>query len=132
MTHCYCFRAAAVASRRDLLTIGIDAEPDAALPDGVQQVVALPADLETLPRRGPVAWDRLLFCAKEAVYKAWYPLAREFLGFDEAVVSIAESGTFTAQLLVPGPRVRGAELTGFSGRWIAQDGLLAAAVVVPA
>ena len=132
MTHCDGLRAAAVASRRDVLTLGIDAEPDAALPDGVLGVVALPCEVEVLPRRGPVSWDRLLFCAKEAVYKAWFPLARRFLGFDEATVTIDESGTFTAQLLVAGPRVGEAELTGFTGQWIAADGLLAAAVVVPA
>jgi 4'-phosphopantetheinyl transferase EntD len=33
--------------------------------------------LATLP--GPVHWDRLLFSAKESVYKAWYPLT-EFTG----------------------------------------------------
>jgi enterobactin synthetase component D / holo-[acyl-carrier protein] synthase len=129
MTHCEGLRAAAVASRRDVLTLGIDAEPDAALPDGVLRVVALPGELGALPSGGPVSWDRLLFCAKEAVYKAWFPLARRFLGFDEAAVAIDESGTFTARLLVPGPRVGGAEMTGFTGRWIAQNGLLAAAVV---
>ncbi|WP_309141481.1 4'-phosphopantetheinyl transferase superfamily protein [Streptomyces composti] len=26
-------------------------------------------------------WDRLLFCAKEAVYKAWSPLTGSRLGF---------------------------------------------------
>jgi hypothetical protein len=26
-----------------------------------------------------VCWDRLLFSAKESVYKAWYPLARRWL-----------------------------------------------------
>jgi len=129
MTHCEGLRAAAVASRRDVLTLGIDAEPDAALPDGVLRVVALGCELGALPHAGPVSWDRLLFCAKEAVYKAWFPLARRFLGFDEATVAIDESGTFTARLLVPGPRVGDAEITGFTGRWIAADGLLATAVV---
>jgi 4'-phosphopantetheinyl transferase EntD len=129
MTHCDGLRAAAVASRRDVLTLGIDAEPDAELPDGVLHIVALPGELGVLPRGGPVCWDRLLFCAKEAVYKAWFPLARRFLGFDEATVAIDESGTFAARLLVPGPRIGDAEVTGFSGRWIAEEGLLAAAVV---
>jgi 4'-phosphopantetheinyl transferase EntD len=129
MTHCEGLRAAAVASRHDVVTLGIDAEPDAALPDGVLRVVALPDELRALPRGGPVSWDRLLFCTKEATYKAWFPLARRFLGFDEATVAIDESGTFTVRLLVPGPRVGDAEMTGFTGHWIAEDGLLAAAVV---
>jgi 4'-phosphopantetheinyl transferase EntD len=33
-------------------------------------------------------WDRLVFCAKEAVYKTWFPLAERWLGFDEADVTI--------------------------------------------
>jgi 4'-phosphopantetheinyl transferase EntD len=129
MTHCEGLRAAAVASKRDILTLGIDAEPDAALPDGVLRVIAGPGEAEALPPAGPVCWDRLLFCAKEAVYKAWFPLTRRFLSFDEATVTIDESGTFTARLLVPGPRVGGAEMTRFTGRWVAEEGLLAAAVV---
>jgi 4'-phosphopantetheinyl transferase EntD len=129
MTHCEGLRAAAVARRRDVVTLGIDAEPDAALPDGVLRIVALPGELEALPDGGTVSWDRLLFCVKEAVYKAWFPLARRFLGFHEATVAIDESGTFTAQLLVPGPRVGDVEMTGFTGRWIAENGLLASAIV---
>ena len=35
-----------------------------------------------------VAWDRLLFSAKEAVYKAWYPLAERWLGFEDALIAI--------------------------------------------
>ena len=35
MTHCAGYRAAAVARARDVVTIGIDAEPHAVLPDGV-------------------------------------------------------------------------------------------------
>ena len=35
-----------------------------------------------------IHWDRLIFSAKESVYKAWYPLARRWLGFEEAAVSI--------------------------------------------
>src|SRR5258708_36276243 len=44
ITHCAGYRAAAVAGSGDLMAIGIDAEPDAPLPDGVLDVVALPAE----------------------------------------------------------------------------------------
>ena len=80
-----------------------------------------------------VCWDKLLFSAKEAVYKAWYPLARRWLGFQSAdVVFDPDGGTFTARLLVPGPPVDGSPLTTLSGRWLADRGLLVAAVVIPA
>ena len=44
MTHCAGYRAAAVARARDVVTIGIDAEPHAVLPEGVLEVVALPEE----------------------------------------------------------------------------------------
>jgi 4'-phosphopantetheinyl transferase EntD len=80
-----------------------------------------------------VSWDRLLFSAKESVYKAWFPLARRWLGFDQADITIgALDGTFTARLLVPGPLVAGSALTVLHGRWAADQGLVATAVVIPA
>ncbi len=79
-----------------------------------------------------LSWDRLLFSAKESVYKAWYPLTGRWLGFDEATVTIGPAdGTFTAEFGVPGPVLRGRRLTGFSGRWLAARGLVLTAIAVP-
>jgi 4'-phosphopantetheinyl transferase EntD len=51
-----------------------------------------------------VHWDRLLFSAKESVYKAWFPVAKRWLGFKDVVVTVNTSAeTFAARLLVPGP-----------------------------
>lgn len=137
ISHCDGYRAAALARGEDLLTIGIDAETDAPLPDGVLGDVALPEerpDLDALAREEPaINWDRLLFSAKEAVYKAWFPLAGRWLGFEDARLAIdRERGSFSARLLVPGPLVEDDELRGFSGRWLARDGLLLTAIAVPA
>jgi 4'-phosphopantetheinyl transferase EntD len=81
MTHCAGYRACAVAHDRDVLTIGLDAEPHDALPDGVLGAVASgdeQARLAALAIAAPgVSWDRVLFSAKESVYKAWFPLTRE-------------------------------------------------------
>lgn len=138
ITHCAGYRAAAVARSRDLLTIGIDAEPDDVLPDDVLDVVSLPGErarLRDLARAVPGAccWDRLLFSAKESVYKAWFPLACRWLGFEDADITInAADGTFEARVLVAVPTVRGSPLVGFTGRWLACDGLILTAVTVPA
>lgn len=137
ITHCEGYRACAVARRADLVSIGIDAEPDAALPDGLLADIALPEEqreLEALAREEPaVSWDRLLFSAKEAVYKAWFPLAGRWLGFEDARLEIdREQRAFSARLLVPGPRLGDRELSGFSGRWLARDGLLLAAIALAA
>ncbi len=136
VTHCAGYRAAAAGRTTDLVTLGIDAEPDAALPAGVLALIARPDELghvQELTRlypHGP-AWDRLLFCAKEAVYKAWYPLTRRWLGFDQAEITIdPSSGTFSTLLLVPEPRGLGNDIPGFVGRWLAQDDFVIAAIAV--
>lgn len=137
MTHCAGYRACAVAHDRDVRTIGLDAEPHDALPDGVLGAVASgdeQARLAALTIAAPgVSWDRVLFSAKESVYKAWFPLTRRWLGFEDASVTIdPATGTFTARLLVDGPEVNGAALTGFEGRWLVDGGLIITAIAVPA
>ncbi|MBO4208924.1 4'-phosphopantetheinyl transferase family protein [Micromonospora echinofusca] len=136
ITHCAGYRGAVVGEAERVRTIGIDAEPNAALTDGVLEAVSLAVerdDIRMLTREHPrVHWDRLLFSAKESVYKAWYPLAHRFLDFEEAMISIDPlAGTFSARLLVDGPMVNGRQLTGFTGRWLASDGLLLTTIVVP-
>ncbi|MFR0359565.1 4'-phosphopantetheinyl transferase family protein [Streptomyces sediminimaris] len=130
LTHCEGYRAAALGLRRDVRAIGIDAEPDAPLPAGVLEVIALDEEAAMVralaaARPGP-SWDRLLFSAKEAVYKAWFPLTRRPLDFTQALIEVEPDGSFTARLLVPGP------LPGFHGRWLAARGLLVTAITVPA
>jgi 4'-phosphopantetheinyl transferase EntD len=79
------------------------------------------------------SWDRLLFSAKESVYKAWYPLVRSWLGPQEADITIEPAeGTFEARLLIAPSAVRGASLGVFSGRFLARDGLILTAVTCPA
>jgi len=135
MTHCVGYAAAAVAPSGRTATLGIDAEPDAPLPHGVLDTIALDAEKAQLARlladRPDVSWDRLLFCAKEAVYKSWFPLARRWLGFEEALVTLDADGGFAAELLVPGPDLDGRPVRGFEGRWTAGRGLLLTAIAVP-
>lgn len=137
ITHCDGYRACAVAPASEWMTIGIDAEPDLPLPDGLLADIALPEErvlLRDLAQRAPgTHWDRLLFCIKESIYKAWFPLAERWLGFEDAVVAIDwERQGFAARVLVPGPVIDGRELRSFHGGWLAADGLLMAAIALPA
>ncbi|MFL6136228.1 MAG: 4'-phosphopantetheinyl transferase [Frankiaceae bacterium] len=139
ITHCDGYRAAAVARDDDIASIGIDAEPNEPLPDGVLRIVSLPEERLWLERLGTGApgdacWDRLLFCLKESVFKAWYPLVQRELGFTEAMVEVDPAErTFAARLLVDGAALPdGRPLTGFTGRWLARDGLILTSIVVPA
>jgi 4'-phosphopantetheinyl transferase EntD len=136
MTHCGGYRAAAVARAREMLTVGIDAEPNEPLRAGVAAAITVagePAALARLRAWQPaVSWDRLLFSAKESVYKAWFPLTGRWLDFDQAEIALdARTGTFAAQLLVAPPTVVGHRLTGFVGRWLVRNGLLLTAIAVP-
>ncbi|MFB7634750.1 4'-phosphopantetheinyl transferase [Streptomyces sp. NPDC056149] len=136
MTHCTGYRGAAVARATDLRSLGVDAEPHAPLDDpGVLSLVTLPeerAQLAQLAAHQPeICWERLIFSAKESVYKAWYPLTGRWLGFEEARLTLDPTdATFTAQLLVPGPLVDGRRLDAFNGRWLIGSGLVMTAVTV--
>jgi 4'-phosphopantetheinyl transferase EntD len=92
ITHCEGYRAAVVARTGDLLSIGIDAEPNGPTPDGVLERIALPAEISWVRAAARVEpevhWDRLLFCAKESVYKTWFPLAGSWLGFEDALITL--------------------------------------------
>ncbi|MER6996182.1 4'-phosphopantetheinyl transferase superfamily protein [Streptomyces sp. NPDC000410] len=137
MTHCAGYRAAAVARAEDMVSIGIDAEPNEPMPNaGTLDLVTLPEERRWLsgmaPRRPDVCWDRLVFSAKESVYKAWFPLTGRWLGFEDALVTVdPQAGTFHARLLVPGPDVAGIRLTGFTGNWTARRNLLLTAIALP-
>jgi 4'-phosphopantetheinyl transferase EntD len=135
ITHCDCYCACAVARSSEIVTIGVDAELNAPLPDGVLSEISRSEELPwlgELQRVAPtVRWDRLLFSAKESVYKAWYPLARSWLGFEEAAVTVdLAGGSFSARLLVSGPELADQRLQGFSGRWLVRDGLILTAVAL--
>ncbi|MFC9686711.1 4'-phosphopantetheinyl transferase, partial [Streptomyces sp. NPDC056948] len=135
MTHCDGYCAAALVRAADLASLGIDAEVHGPLPEGVLSSVSLPSEAERLRRlaaqRPDIHWDRLLFSAKESVYKAWFPLTGKWLDFMEADIEISADGGFRAALLVPGPLVGGHRLDRFEGRWTTSRGLVATAVAVP-
>ncbi|MFB7277930.1 4'-phosphopantetheinyl transferase [Streptomyces hydrogenans] len=129
MTHCRGYRAAVVARGAEGAALGVDAEPDEPLPRGVLAAVSLPRERDRIAglasRRPGPHWDRLLFSAKETVYKAWFPLTGRPLDFSDAELWFDPwRGAFLAELLVPETSFGGRELRVLEGRWAARDGLL--------
>ncbi|MEU4157522.1 4'-phosphopantetheinyl transferase superfamily protein [Actinoplanes sp. NPDC026670] len=129
ITHCAGYRAAAVARITDVTSLGIDAEPHAPLPPRVFPAVTTPGDREHLAHLAAqdptVHWGRLLFSAKEAVYKAWFPVTRRWLGFEEASLTIdPERGTFAARIHIESP------WPALHGRWLVSEGLVLTAVTI--
>lgn len=122
LTHCEGYRAAAVARASDIATLGIDAETNEPLPDGVAGLVTVgdePRALVQLAASHPrIAWDRVLFSAKESIYKAWFPLTGSWLDFTECELTIdPHDGTFAGWLLVHGPRIGARTIEQFTGGW---------------
>ncbi|MFD0279537.1 4'-phosphopantetheinyl transferase [Kitasatospora sp. NPDC127111] len=137
MTHCTGYRAAVLAPRSEVSAIGIDAEPNAPLPDRVLDSISHPEERAWIERlrwsAADVAWDRLLFSIKESVYKTWFPLMGRELGFEDAIVTVdPEARTFRAQLLLDREvRATGAP-TWFDGRFGTAGGVLLTAIALPA
>ncbi len=106
---------------RGIRGIGLDAEPTGPLPPGVLDVVASAAEREALSRladvRPGIPWDLLLFCAKEATYKAWSPLAGVVAGHDAVRVELSPTGSFTG--VAAGDDASGrASTVAVRGRWV--------------
>ncbi|MGX7873808.1 4'-phosphopantetheinyl transferase family protein [Mesorhizobium sp. ORM6] len=77
---------AAVSLIGRIASLGLDVEPAQPLPDDLLPIVATNADhIGTADRR---LAGRILFCAKEAVYKAAYPLDRQILGYEDIAVDL--------------------------------------------
>ncbi|AXE28318.1 4'-phosphopantetheinyl transferase (plasmid) [Streptomyces globosus] len=141
MTHCPGYRAAAVARTAAVAAVGIDAEPNSALPSGIERMVASPGERRTLDRltlsHPAVAWDRLLFSAKESTYKTCFPLLGRMMDFSDCTITPdPERGTFTSSLHVPGPVVGGRRVDTFTGHWrtVVREGVeyVATGIAVPA
>jgi 4'-phosphopantetheinyl transferase EntD len=78
---------AAVALRRHFSSVGIDVEPAEPLDPPLLAMVATSREREQ-PSDDPCR-GRLLFCIKEAVYKASYPLDGTFLDHHDVEVDLA-------------------------------------------
>lgn len=136
LTHTQGYRGAVVGRSASVRSVGIDAEPHGVLPDGVLNAISLPAEryeIGALP--GGLYWDRILFCAKEATYKAWFPLTQRWLGFEDAhitfgVESSGVAGTFVSRILIDPAARSGPPLNELAGRWSVVGGLALTAIVL--
>jgi 4'-phosphopantetheinyl transferase EntD len=132
ITHCTGFVAAAVGDASIYRSLGIDAEVAEPLPDDVVAQILTETErgrLVDLADSLAIA-DRVVFCAKEAVYKAWYPLVGRWLGFDDVDTTMdVGGGTFVVRLLAPPPP---SVPQRFQGRFAIRGGLVLTAVAVSA
>lgn len=150
ITHKEGYCAAAVAPAERLAAVGIDAEEHEALPDGVLDRIALAPEAAWISARqgDGVHWDRVLFSAKESVFKAWFPIARRFLEFEGARVELAPApadddggasgvraqiarGHFEAALLDGPLLIDGRPLERLAGNYLVTRELILTAIALP-
>jgi 4'-phosphopantetheinyl transferase EntD len=138
LTHCTGYRGAVVGRSAAVRSVGIDAEPHDTLPHGVLDAISLPEERGEIPQvmSADLHWDRILFCAKEATYKAWFPLTKRWLGFEDAHITFeadgpgSATGGFVSRILIDGEALTGPPLTALRGRWAVERGLVLTAIVL--
>lgn len=114
LAHDRTFVAAAVTSRLDIRSIGVDLEPCG--PFDAELVHAILG-----PRDAPHLDARLVLAIKEAVYKVWSTLGGRFLEFHEVIVSTTSAHQFRAAVQVDGmaePTIIGGRFTTAAKRWM--------------
>lgn len=101
ITHCATVCVAAIARTNPLRGIGLDVEPDAPLAADLWEPILLAQERDWLatqpqPDRGHLAL--LIFSAKEAAYKAQYPLSKTLFGFETLHIALTpQDQSFTAE-----------------------------------
>ncbi|MEE9429083.1 MAG: 4'-phosphopantetheinyl transferase superfamily protein [Paracoccaceae bacterium] len=123
IAHCHTSAIAAVAPKGALQSIGIDIEEAEDLAKDLWETVCTDTELawlETLPpyARGRIA--KQIFTAKEAVYKAQYPLTQEIIGFEAVRITLHSPTMFTAHT----------KQHTYFGQWAIVSGLILCAVPV--
>jgi 4'-phosphopantetheinyl transferase EntD len=107
--------------RSGIRSIGLDAEAAVPLPAGVLDVVASHHERTGLERLGSLdpdtPWDTVLFTAKEAAYKAWYPLTGVVLAHDDIEVRLSGDRLFVAEVRAPAATGHAEECLRVRGRW---------------
>ncbi|GGL49644.1 4'-phosphopantetheinyl transferase family protein [Caulobacter rhizosphaerae] len=116
--------AAAVAQVEHASSIGLDLEIMRPMPQGSAELVCTPAELAAFEHDAPTG-PLLAFCAKEALYKCYNPVADAYLDFQDVEVRVSErageSGCFGFQFgdHIAGAREWEARLVG---RWMVAAG----------
>ncbi|WP_443321309.1 4'-phosphopantetheinyl transferase family protein [Streptomyces sp. 7N604] len=122
LTHCTGLRAAAVASSKDVVALGIDAEEARALPPGVEGFIADESERKHLRHLEQesltVSWGMVLFCCKEAIFKLWHPATGAWLSFRDVRVTLRHDQRFDVRLLSTVPLVLNGDRTlHLEGQW---------------
>ena len=119
ITHAAGLCLAAVSAAPGIAALGLDLEEDVPLPPEVMAEVLGPDETGLPPR--------LVFSAKETVFKALYPTVGAVFGFDAVRIRLSGGGFSAETLVALGPLPAGLRL---SGRVWRGEGLILTALAV--
>jgi len=89
ITHCGGYAAAAVAQTSNLASIGIDLETREPLADDIVSLICTTEELEWIKKTDQPDWmTKVIFSAKESIYKAAWPLLFKFMDFHDLNISL--------------------------------------------
>jgi len=125
ISHTDTWCAAAVARAADVRSIGIDLEQATPLKEALWRRVCTPKERDWLHELStPGLTGKILFSAKEAVYKCQYPITQQFLGFHAVEMELGD-GTFRATFQQQVGEFKPGDV--MSGRFLVEEGLVATA-----
>ena len=110
ISHCAQCCIAVVARTTDYQTLGVDVEPATGLDPDLVPIVCTPTEqtwVATQPNPGLAA--KLIFSAKEAIYKAQHPLTGKIIDFDAVTLRVTDQ-TFSTTPTPTLPAMKGAIL----------------------
>lgn len=126
ITHSGSLCVAGLAPAARLHGLGLDLEPDESVKPGLERMICFGEELEWIAQAGEGEHGRrcrAVFCAKEAVYKAFHPTTGRVWRFAEVAVSIDLAGeAFHARLPVDAP------VEAIEGRLLRREGWILAGV----
>jgi len=122
--------AAIVGHDQTTASVGLDIEGDAPLKKELRKYILTRSEAAARKARPLVANSsrcKATFAAKEALFKAIYPITGQFFGFLDANVDLHESGNWTATLCNTAPALP-ASMVISGGKWAAVDGFVIATI----
>lgn len=103
ITHSGCLAAAAVGLNADITGIGIDLENLSNKLDlNVQRHICVEEELEWLKKLNPKEANlhlRIIFSAKESIFKCFFPASRTYLHFKDACIKLNEKNSEFSYIL---------------------------------
>jgi 4'-phosphopantetheinyl transferase EntD len=87
IAHCRGLCIAACARSNEVGGLGIDVEPLEPLPRGVGRYIHTDAEAAFIGENPGTYPERLIFSAKESLYKCYYPLVQRFFGFQAVTLT---------------------------------------------